>query len=81
MWAAIKGFFSSNVSAIMEWAGIGTAIAASLAAIFEAGKKSEKSDEIISIMKDEVKANAIEDQDKATLHNGDAANELRDSWS
>lgn len=81
MWGAVKLFFSNNVSRIIEGLGIIAAFLGIVAAIFNAGKKSEKADEIVGELKQVKNAHEIEDKNRANLHDGDAADKLRKDWS
>lgn len=81
MWAAVKAFVSGNIAKLLEILGIVGAAIAAVTGIYEAGKKAEKADESNSVLKDEGEAHAIEDKNRATLRDGDAAGKLQSDWS
>lgn len=80
MWLILKNFISANTAKVMEWAAIiGGALLAVLA-IFNAGKKAEKSDALQMELDLVGKAHEIEDKNKAQP-NGAAADKLLSDWS
>lgn len=81
MWAAIRVFFSSNAAKLIElFAAVATG-AAVVTGIFRQGVKSEKVDEMQQVNKEEAQAHEVEDKNRATLADGDAAGKLRTDWS
>lgn len=81
MWLIVKNFFGGLTAKTLEIAGIVAASVAAVLVIFQEGKKSARSDALQSQVKMEGKAHDIENTNRATLHDGDAAKQLLDEYS
>lgn len=81
MWLLIKNFFGGLSAKTLEIAAIVGASVLAVIAIFQEGKKSARSDALQSQSKMEGKAHGIENENRADLHDGDAAKQLQSDWS
>jgi len=81
MWALFTGWLSGNALRLTAWCAAALAVLTVLFGARQAGRNAERVDNLLQQTKNMRKANAIQDKNRHTLADGDAAKRLRDKWS
>jgi hypothetical protein len=81
MLAILTHWLSGNTLRLAAWGAAALAVLTVLLGARQAGRNAERADNLLQQTKDMRKANAIQDKNRRTLADGDAAERLHDKWS
>lgn len=81
MIADIKAFFTTNALRVAAWCMAALSFLGILVAARRAGKNAERVDALETQSENVRKSHEIQDKNRRTLADGDAAERLRDKWS
>lgn len=81
MIAAIKAFFTTNALRVAGWIMAALSVFGVLLAARRAGRNAERVEALEQQSENVSKSHEIQDKNRRTLADGDAAKRLRDEWS
>ncbi len=81
MIAAIKAFFTTNALRVAGWIMTALSVFGVLLAARRAGRNAERVEALEKQSENVSKSHEIQDKNRRTLADGDAAQRLRDEWS
>lgn len=81
MIAAIKAFFTTNALRVAGWIMAALSVFGVLLAARRAGRNAERVESLEKQSENVSKSHEIQDKNRRTLADGDAAKRLRDEWS
>ncbi len=81
MIAALKSFLTTNAVRLAGWFIAALSLLGILFSARNAGRNAERMGELEQQSENVSKAHAIQDNNRRTLADGDAAQRLRDDWS
>ncbi len=81
MIASIKAFFTTNALRVAAWCMAALSCLGILLAARRAGRNAERVDALEMQSKNVRKSHEVQDKNRRTLADGDAAKRLRDEWS
>lgn len=81
MIAAIKTFFTNNALRVAAWCTAALSFLGILLAARRAGRNAERVDALETQSENVRKSHEVQDKNRRTLADGDAAKRLRDKWS
>ncbi len=81
MIAALKAFFTTNALRVAGWCMAALSVFGILLAARRAGRNVERVEALEKKSENVSKSHEIQDKNRRTLADGDAAERLRDDWS
>lgn len=81
MIAVLKAFFTTNALRVAGWMMAALSFLGILLAARRAGRNAERVDALEKQSQNVSKSHEIQDKNRRTLADGDAAKRLRDDWS